>query len=98
MLMDWDITIAPPEDYPDAKPYMSSYLLPWTVSLNKLCGKTLLGLYAQRHYNSGDDGLKRIAFEIHRQLWEWQHTIPAELSWPATGDMDRAPPSVSVLQ
>ncbi|KAE8423008.1 fungal-specific transcription factor domain-containing protein [Aspergillus pseudocaelatus] len=97
MLMDWDITIASPQEQPQAKPYMSPHLLPWTVSLNKLCGKTLLGLYAQRHYNNRDDGLKRIASEIHRELWEWQHGLPADLSWPPSGTTARASPSVLVL-
>lgn len=98
MLMDWDITIERPGDQADAAPYMSSHLLSWTVSLNKLCGETLLGLYAQRHYNDHDSGLKRIASYIHRKLWEWQHSIPSDLSWPATKDMAKAPPSVLVLQ
>ncbi|KAE8375838.1 fungal-specific transcription factor domain-containing protein [Aspergillus bertholletiae] len=97
MLMDWDITIAAPQEQAQAKPYMSPNLLPWTVSLNRLCGKILLGLYAQRHYNNCDDGLKKIASGIHRELWEWQHDLPEDLSWPPTETTGRPSPSVLVL-
>ncbi|PYH89216.1 hypothetical protein BO71DRAFT_281152, partial [Aspergillus ellipticus CBS 707.79] len=97
MLMDWDITISPPGDQPLAKPYMSPHLMSWTVSLYKLCGKTLLGLYAQRHYNNKNDGLKKVAAEIHRELWEWQQNLPSDLTWLASDTAASASPPVLVL-
>jgi len=98
MLMDWDITIARPRAQAQANPHMSPNYLPFTVLLNRLCGETLLGLYGQRHYNSQNGGLNKIASNIHRQLCEWQQNLPTDLSWPAIGSMAPTAPSVLVLQ
>ncbi|KAJ5622730.1 hypothetical protein N7528_005962 [Penicillium herquei] len=97
MLMDWDITISPPEERPMTDQYMPPNLLPHTVALAQICGRTLLALYAQRHFNDVNDNLKRIASEIHGQLWEWQRKLPHDLEWPADDQSSPSPPSVLVL-
>ncbi|PLB51482.1 hypothetical protein P170DRAFT_471414 [Aspergillus steynii IBT 23096] len=97
MLMDWDITIGPPQSQPLNAPYISCHLLPHTVSLSQICGRTLLGLYAQRHLHSAKDGLKKIAFEIHGQLWNWQQSLPDDLIWSTADSSTLTPPSVLVL-
>lgn len=98
MLMDWDITIARPGAQARATPYISPNYLPFTISLSKLCGETRLGLYGQRHNNSQNGGLNKIASNIHRQLCEWRQNLPTDLSWPAIESMAPTAPSVLVLQ
>ncbi|KAJ5731800.1 uncharacterized protein N7483_006308 [Penicillium malachiteum] len=97
ILMDWDITICPPEERLMTDENMPPNLLPHTVALARICGRKLLALYAQRHFNDVNENLKRIAFEIHGQLWEWQRKLPDDLAWPADDQSSPSPPAVLAL-
>ncbi|PYI09767.1 hypothetical protein BO78DRAFT_415326 [Aspergillus sclerotiicarbonarius CBS 121057] len=55
---------------------------------------TFWGSYIEDRAN---DGLTKIAFEIHGQLWEWQQNLPNDLVWSTTEKSAPTPPSVLVL-